>query len=258
MAAPCAARGGSGAAAARWLRSAESDGPEGGGGHPLEQRWARQVDLRFRQLAVLLAERRVRSVPQVEWMDSSVAAAVERATSEAAARQQFFEGMIAVEPRAVEQLLPTPEVNLGRGFADTAQLGQRMRQASHRYYGTVAGQWTPPAVSPQPAPASVDGAPGGAGCVETEGRDKPRRRSHTSSTDGSEGELAGPVEHALSSFSDRALTPDGTGRQAAAGGVVASDDNVRARTTEGVVRRPVSGAAEMGRGLMTPGARTRP
>ena len=223
---------GSGAAAVRWLRPRlESDAglhPESELVHELELRWARQVEQRFQQLAVLFGERRVRSVPEAKWVDASVVAAVEASASREEARQRFFAGMEAVQEPQVEQIFATPPLQLRRGFADSAALGQQMRAASQRYYESVVGRGYQQSTSSE-QPLLCDGV-------------APKRRvSQTSSEDGSEGENPS-VPFAASIDGGRARTTDGIAATRQASLQLSSNADSRARTSEGIARYDVNGS----------------
>lgn len=211
---------GSGAAAVRWLRPRVEAKvglqPESEPAHPLELRWARQVEQRFQQLGVLFGECRVRSVPEVDWMDTSVAVAVEASASIGEARRRFYVGMVAVEQPVVEQIFATPPLYLGRGFADTAALGQQMRAASQRYYESVVGRKMPQGF--ESAHSGLDHAA------------LKRRVSQTSSEDGSEGENP-VVPVAVGNEDTRAQTTDGI--VATRHALLSRDEYSRARTTDG-------------------------
>lgn len=230
---------GSGAAAVRWLRprvefdsaclsvAAAGLQPEPEPVHPLEVRWARQVEQRFQQLAVLFGERRVRSVPEVEWMDTSVAVFVEAAASMGEARKRFYEGMVAVQAPPVEQIFATPPLHLGRGFADSTALGQQMRVSSQRYYESVMGR------SHQQIQRESQGERVDSKHAVLDAAAPKRRVSQTSSEDGSEGE--NPVV-AVSSDDGRAQTTDGVAATRQANVRLSGDDESRARTSEGIAR----------------------
>ena len=219
---------GSGAAAVRALRS--GSGVDHGGGdmtarrcdgeqegeaqepHLLEKRWARQVEQRFHHVAVLFAERRVRTIPEHEWMGQASFEAIGAAKNRTEARRRFAEAMNSLGAAvAGEPFMAAAGINLSRGYAELDEINRAMQDATRRILAAVAGWPTSPhnvvasedmeqhATTPVPERCEVadvetiagegDGINEGSGGAGGGGK-RPSISSSTVSSDGSEGEGA--------------------------------------------------------------------